>query len=116
MTEGMSRDTTALAALPDDRVERKLLENRDSYSTNSCRDPIFHVHELRYTLPLIADTLDALGLRFAGFELDKPEALNAHRAAYPDDAWMSDLGHWHAFEQANPDTFLGMYQFWCQAT
>lgn len=51
-----------------------------------------------------------------GFELDKPEALNAYRVAYPDDAWMSDLGHWHAFEQANPETFLGMYQFWCQTT
>ena len=113
--DGIRRCRQDIFALPDDRIERKLLENRDFYSTNSCRDLIFHVHELRYTLPLIADTLDALGLCFVGFELDKPEALNAYRAAYPKDAEMSDLGNWHAFEQANRDTFLGMYQFWCQA-
>ena len=83
---------------------------------SSCRDLVFHVQELRYTLPLIADMLNDLGLRFIGFELDKREALNAYCAAYPDDADMSDLGNWHAFEQANPDTFMAMYQFWCQAS
>jgi len=29
-----------------------------------------------------------------------------------DDPAMIDLDHWHAFEQEQPDTFAGMYQFW----
>jgi hypothetical protein len=29
-----------------------------------------------------------------------------------DDAY--DLIKWHAYEQANPHAFAGMYQFWCQ--
>jgi hypothetical protein len=27
---------------------------------------------------------------------------------------MSDLSLWNIFEQENPDTFVGMYQFWVQ--
>jgi len=27
---------------------------------------------------------------------------------------MSDLECWDAFERDHPDTFGGMYQFWCQ--
>jgi len=28
---------------------------------------------------------------------------------------MTDLGCWHTFESENPDTFIGMYQFWVQS-
>jgi hypothetical protein len=27
---------------------------------------------------------------------------------------MITLDRWHVFEQENPDTFAGMYQFWLQ--
>ncbi len=114
--EGIRRCRQDIIALPDGRIERKLLQNRDFYSTSSCRDLIFHVHELRYTLPLIADMLEDLGLRFVGFELNRPEELNAYREAFPDDAELTDLANWHRFEHDHPDTFVGMYQFWCQMT
>ncbi len=41
---------------------------------------------------------------------------HAYRAAFPDDAAMTDLESWHRFETANPDIFRGMYQFWVQKT
>jgi hypothetical protein len=28
---------------------------------------------------------------------------------------MTDLDCWDNFERENPDTFVGMYQFWAQA-
>jgi SAM-dependent methyltransferase len=112
--EGIRRCRQDLIALPPERPERAVLDNRDFYSLSTCRDLIFHVQEHRFTLPQIADALDALGLDFLGFELDNPTALAAYRAAHPEDTTMTDLAAWHAFEQANPETFTGMYQFWCQ--
>ncbi|MFQ5783633.1 MAG: tetratricopeptide repeat protein [Alphaproteobacteria bacterium] len=111
--EGIRRCRRAIAALPEGRIERQVMRNRDFYSTSSCRDLIFHVQEHCYTLPVIAETLTALDLDFIGFELDKPEVLNAYRAAFPDDPDMTALADWHRFEQDHPETFAGLYQFWC---
>ena len=30
---------------------------------------------------------------------------------FPDDPACTNLDHWHAYEQQNPRTFAGMYQF-----
>lgn len=86
----------------------------DFYSLSECRDLLFHVEEHRFTLPQIEAALDALGLRFLGFELADKEALRRFRQAHSTPGALSSLALWHAFEQANPDTFAGMYQFWCR--
>ncbi len=112
--EGIRRCRADIAALPENRIERKVITNRDFYSVSSCRDLMFHVRELCFTVPEIAEMLRALGLRFIGFEHNQLEVLGAYRAAFPDDPEMTDLDHWDRFERDNPDLFIAMYQFWCQ--
>ena len=85
----------------------------DFYSTSSCRDLLFHVQEHRLTLGRIESFLTEFGLRFIGFELD-PGALHRYRTRFTDDPSCTNLRNWARFEADNPDTFLGMYQFWIQ--
>ena len=101
-----------LLAKPDPRFA-PILHSPDFYSTSACRDLLFHVQEHRMTLPQIGDFLGAQGLTLLGFELNA-RTLGAYRAAFPDDATMTDLALWSRFEAANPDIFRGMYQFWVQ--
>jgi hypothetical protein len=35
------------------------------------------------------------------------------RETFPGDAWPGSLARWAEFEDANPHTFNGMYNFWC---
>ena len=85
----------------------------DFFSTSMCRDLLFHAHEHRMTLMEIDDFLRANDLAFLGFDIE-PSILRAYRSRFPDDPSATNLGQWHLFEQDNPDTFLGMYQFWVQ--
>jgi hypothetical protein len=38
----------------------------------------------------------------------------SYQRKFPDDSAACNLQQWHLFEQENPDTFKGMYQFWVQ--
>ncbi len=86
----------------------------DFYSISGCRDLLFHVQERRYRLPGIAALLAGAGLRFLGFGWNDQRVPARYRQEHPDDPFMRDLSKWDAFEQRHPDTFLGMYVFWCQ--
>jgi hypothetical protein len=85
----------------------------DFYSTSDCRDLLLHVQEHRLTLDQIESFLAEFGLQFIGFQLD-PRALLQYRARFTDDRSGTDLRNWARFEADNPDTFVGMYQFWIQ--
>jgi SAM-dependent methyltransferase len=85
----------------------------DFYSTSECRDLIFHVQEHRLTLPQIESFLSESGLRFVGFELEF-QVLQQYHARFPGDPAAINLRNWAQFEADNPDTFVGMYQFWIQ--
>lgn len=111
--DGIRRCRQDLMALPDQADLGNLLKVTDFYSTSSCRDLLFHVQEHQMTLPGINAFLRENGLNFLGFEAE-PNTLNAYRERYPNDAAAIDLEQWHTFEQNNPDTFFGMYQFWVQ--
>jgi len=90
-----------------------LARYRDFYSTSQCRDLVFHVQEHRFTPPGLGAALAEAGLAFKGFQL--PGAvLAAYARRFPDDPAGLDLGQWDEFEHDNPDTFVAMYQFWCQ--
>jgi tetratricopeptide (TPR) repeat protein/SAM-dependent methyltransferase len=91
----------------------KVVEIGDFYTVSDCRDLLFHVQEQQLTLPAIQAFLALNELRFLGFDLGAAR-LQAYAARFPDDTAMTDLDHWHAFEQQNPDTFIDMYQFWVQ--
>ncbi|HTK84068.1 MAG TPA: hypothetical protein VL625_03185, partial [Patescibacteria group bacterium] len=66
-----------------------------------------------FTLLEIATMLQELGLEFRGFAPLDSLHRQGYAAMFPKDPAMLDLGHWHEYEQANPDAFIGMYQFWC---
>jgi tetratricopeptide (TPR) repeat protein/2-polyprenyl-3-methyl-5-hydroxy-6-metoxy-1,4-benzoquinol methylase len=97
-----------------DVVELQLLSKlSDFYSTSNCRDLLFHVQEHRLTLDQLESFLAKFGLLFIGFQLDGRE-LHQYRARFPDDPSGTNLRNWALFEADNPDTFIGMYQFWIQ--
>ena len=85
----------------------------DFYSTSECRDLVFHVQEHRLTLAQIDSFLSESGLHFLGFELD-PTLLHQYSMRFNDDPAGTNLRNWARFEAENPDTFVGMYQFWIQ--
>jgi hypothetical protein len=89
---------------------------RDFSSISGCRDLLFNVMEHQFTIPQIAEFLDANGLTFLGFEQLPPHVLRQFQQQFPDTGAMRDLESWHAFEQAHPLTFGNMYFFWIQKT
>jgi len=58
--------------------------------------------------------LQSLKLKLLGFEMRGPDALRNFRTCHSSSAALSSLSHWYEFELENPETFQGMYQFWCR--
>jgi SAM-dependent methyltransferase len=102
-----------LLSTPIGSLQNKATRAEDFFTISECRDLIFHVQEHRHTLPEIGAFLADNELGFLGFDL--PGATRQqYRARFPADRSMSDLDLWDALERENPDTFVGMYQFWVQ--
>jgi hypothetical protein len=99
--------------LPDGDPVRREARNSDFFSMNGCRDWLFHVRDRPLTLPEVAQFLAENALDLIGFDVAPPMAAR-YAARYPHDRSRTDLACWHAFEQENPSTFVGMYQFWLQ--
>jgi 2-polyprenyl-3-methyl-5-hydroxy-6-metoxy-1,4-benzoquinol methylase len=93
-----------------DPLLRSVAQWEDFYTTNECRDLLFHVQEHRITLRKIKAFLAANDLQFAGFHLDGA-ALHRFAARFPERAHLTDLDCWDAFETEAPATFASMYQF-----
>ncbi len=85
----------------------------DFFSISGCRDLLFHVQEQGMTLTGIDAFLREHNLVFLGFDIDL-SVLHAYRRRFPDDRAATSLAQWQIFENENPDTFIGMYQFWIQ--
>lgn len=110
--EGIRACREYIKALPPENIAGNIMRNPDFYSLSACRDFIFHVQEHRFTLPQIANTLKDLGLTFERMIFLKLPVLQAYQKAFPEDKGFSDLEKLAEFENKNPDTFIGMYQFW----
>lgn len=87
---------------------------RDFYNLAECRDLLFHVQEQSYTLLDIQMMLENTGLGFLGFKDITPSQKQSYKMTCPQDVNMDNLASWHQYEQANPDTFRGLYQFYAQ--
>jgi len=87
----------------------------DFFAVSTCRDLLFHAQEHRTTLAEVDLFVRENNLTFIGFEIDGA-VLRAYKKRFPNDPAAVDLGQWQAFENENPDTFIGMYQFWIQKT
>jgi tetratricopeptide (TPR) repeat protein/2-polyprenyl-3-methyl-5-hydroxy-6-metoxy-1,4-benzoquinol methylase len=85
----------------------------DFFSTSACRDLLFHVQEHRMTIPILADFFKEHDLNFLGFDIDS-SVIRAYKNRFPTDPSATDLNNWHIYEMENPNTFIGMYQFWVQ--
>ncbi len=110
-SEGLSACRQFIIGLPDDHPARAVVRDRDFYTSSTLRDLVFHVQEHRFTLPRIAAAIDQLGLQFLGMVCD--DALKQRYLAFnPADGRALSLEGWDRFEQANPGSFNGMYQFW----
>ena len=90
----------------------KLKNFLDFYSLSELRDLIFHAQEHRFNALEVQESLSELGLCFLGFE-DK-NIRSKLRDYKGDNSDHRDLAAWHDLETNAPDTFRGMYQFWCQ--
>jgi tetratricopeptide (TPR) repeat protein/SAM-dependent methyltransferase len=111
--EDIRRCRQELIGFEDGTPEKRVTQAQDFFTTSECRDLLFHVQEHRHALPQIAAFLAENDLAFLGFEL-KAAAGEKYRARFPDDQAANNLDLWQIFENENPDTFVGMYQFWVQ--
>lgn len=108
--DAVRRARETLLALPSDHPARAVTDSTDFYSLSGCRDLVMHVQERTYTIPALAAELDALQLRFLGFQLSV-SVQHAFSREYPATGAARDLNAWAQFEQRYPNTFWGMYQF-----
>ena len=110
--EGLRRCRRVIAALPEGHLARKVITYGDFYVLDGCRDMLMNVQEHQFTLPRIEKCLEELDLQFLGMEC-KPAVRSQFNAMFPQRDANTSLSAWHQFEEAQPDTFLGMYAFWC---
>ncbi len=92
------------------RLDFPLHQWSDFYTTSECRDLLFHTQETCYHLEEIEQMLDEAGLKFDGFFFTDASEQK-FREKFPEAESTTNLKLWAEFEQENPDTFTGMYQF-----
>lgn len=90
----------------------ELTISRDFYTLHEFRDLALHPSEQHVTLDEIGRFLDENGLAFRGFTLD-PLIISDFAAKYPGEG-PGTLSDWQEFERERPNTFDGMYRFWCE--
>jgi tetratricopeptide (TPR) repeat protein/SAM-dependent methyltransferase len=108
--EDIRRCREEILAADDGSLLKSASTFSDFFTTNECRDLLFHVQEHQMTLPEIKAFLAANGVQFTGFVLD-PSTRQCFAARCAEPAALMDLDRWHAFETEAPATFSAMYQF-----
>jgi len=89
-----------------------LVRSKDFSSLSGFRDLLLHEHEVSIALPDVAALLQAEGLTFRGFSLNR-QFTKLFADTFPDDPMPGKLENWWTLEQEHPGIFNGMYQFWC---
>lgn len=108
------RRLIAEEATAGDESATAVLSEVDFYSASGLRDLLLHVQEQQFSVEKLQTDLDSLGLTFLAFEHPFADVPQAFERRYGSAASKSDLGAWRALEQERPDSFRGMYQFWCR--
>ena len=96
-----------------ERHNKNIFEQCDAFTLSNFRDLLFHVQEHRFKISQIEKSLKELNLEFSGFEIGK-EVFNKFKSINFDREDVYNLKKWEVFEERYPDTFIGMYQFYCQ--
>lgn len=93
----------------------ELRSSDDFFSMSACRDLLFHVQEHRFSFSQLAQLISTLGLKLIGIDLPHPSVSEKFLAMFPQGGEaFADLYKWEQFEARYPDTFVSMYNFWCQ--
>ncbi len=87
-----------------------LLGIRDLHSSSGFRDMFLNRLEHTFTVPELSNLLLETNLKFLRMNV-APEVLALYAKECPEDVQGNDLLSWHRVELAQPDTFLGMYDF-----
>ena len=111
--DGIRRCRQSLMAPDNSEKFRSTISSYDFYSVSACRDLLLHAQEHLFTLAGIGAFLRENNLTLLGFQIGA-DVIRAYRQRFPDDAAATNLDNWQAFENDNPDTFAGMYNFWIQ--
>ncbi len=90
-----------------------ILESQDFFSMSGCRDLLFHEQECQYRPTDIETMINHEKLKFLGFILPN-SVKNSYLTCYPEDKALTNLDNWQTFEENNPTTFSGMFQFYLQ--
>ena len=94
------------------KISNSVKKMADFYSLSEFRDLIFHYQEKQYEIKDIEKILGNYNLSFLGFE-NKSNRVSKYLTNYPEDEKLINLENWKKYELNNPNTFLGMYNFWC---
>ena len=105
----------AILKLPEDDPAAIVWQTGDFYSLSGCRDLLYHRREVRYGWPEIGEALRELDLKLVGVETATAALKVFYRERFPDDPAAVNPSNWDVIEREYPDSFLAMYQFWCQA-
>ena len=79
---------------------------------SSVRDLLFHAQERQYDMQRLKALLENCALRVLGFQVGT-STRRRYRQRFPDDPEVADMHSLQVFEDEFPNTFTGMYQFWC---
>ena len=112
--KGIRRIRKIIAGFPEGHPFRKIMPFNDFYSTSMMRDLLFHVQEQCFTIPRVEKALNDFDLEFLSFSMLLPQTVQQYSQMFPDDPAMTNLEHWDEYEHEYPDTFTGIYQFWCR--
>lgn len=110
---GIRRFRAEMKRFKNRKYHKALNSYQDFFSMSECRDLFFHVMENRFDIPSIQSILKKLHLSFLTFYFTNKTTIHAFKQSFPDVS-ERDLQKWNEFEQKSPDTFIGMYQFWCR--
>ena len=106
------RDSLFKKAVAGNNEAKYLTQLVDFYGASNCRDLLLHISEVQYDLLEIAELLKQNSLEFIGFEGLSPTVMEQFNQTFTAEGIYS-LHAWHQYESLCPDTFSGMYQFWC---
>ena len=92
----------------------RFTKSSDFFSKSGVRDLILNSYEKQFDLLEIEEILRTLNLDFLGIQVRNKKTRSNFKKLFPkNDDWFA-LKNWDKLEKEFPDTFFGMYQFWCQ--
>lgn len=91
-----------------------IIQSNDFYNLSGCRDLLFNAQEHLFSPLAIQACLNTVGLSFLGFVNLPFEVKQVFDKNFANDPRRLSLENWDKFEEAAPEVFGNMYQFYCQ--